>query len=387
MLALLLPGSAPAAPPVAAPGMNVLFMGADLTVEKDKEFHLVQDVTPTDLIIKPGGKPVRLPLTQAADLRINETLKLAEASAGIDHLDAERAYSANADPFLDLARSTALAAGESALADLANGAKLRASMSAAGAAMSGDPVGAADATAQAAEAEAQATQLYNTPQAEAYHVGSQSVKAVGGEPMYDAIRLTFEVTAQSNLTQPYYAVIAQIRDRDSKPGQVRKWAFVRTLGPMNAGEIRNVTVYRGGFPPGYILEGCQVHVYNRGEELSTNLSRKRVPLTDDEALEYRIIEYIGAHKGRTLPAVPAIAKLPSGWRERLAADQINGTYYVRVARSGEAGETFRDAAGERPLRDPSVDAVLKALRFKPALKEGKPVESIVPVNLGQLVTR
>jgi len=379
----------------AAPTTHVLFMGADITVEKDKEFHRVVDVTQSDLIIKPGSQPVKLPLTQPVDLRINETLKLAEASVAIDHWQAERAYSINADPFLGLARSTALAAGESAVSDLANGARLMASMGVAGAnaqlgMVRGTPaegtarVAVDDALRNLAEQEANVTQSYNTPQQEVFDVGSQSVKASAGEPMYDAIRLTFEVSAKSTLTQPYYAVIAQIRDYGSKPGQARKWAFVRSLGPMNAGEVKNVTVYRGGFPPGYILEGCEVHVYNRGEELSTNLSRKRVPLTADEAQEYQTIEYLGANKGRTLPAIADPTRLPADWRDQLAPDQLNATCYVRVDRSGGPVGVYSDVAGVKPLQDPVLESALKRLRFKPALKDGKPVESIIAVTPGQL---
>ena len=35
------------------------------------------------------------------------------------------------------------------------------------------------------------------------------------------IRLSFAVTSDKDLAHPYYAVIAQIRDPGSKPGQVR----------------------------------------------------------------------------------------------------------------------------------------------------------------------
>ncbi|MES1168061.1 MAG: hypothetical protein ABUL61_02710, partial [Oleiharenicola lentus] len=197
---------------------------------------------------------------------------------------------------------------------------------------------------------------------------------------------SFDVSTEKDLKQPYYGVIALIREPDSKPGQVRKWAYVQALGPLSAGTVRHVLVYQSGFTPGYILEGCEVHLYNGPEELSTNISRKRVPLTDAEALEYRIVEYIGNNKGRTLPATLAIDTLTGEARFSLTKTQLDETYYVRVAKTGEAAAMFRDQAGQKPLQDPPVETVLKTLRFKPALKDGKPVESIAPVNLGQLGT-
>jgi hypothetical protein len=238
-------------------------------------------------------------------------------------------------------------------------------------------------------AESAVAQAYSTPEMQVYNMDAQSVVAGvnASREMYDAIRLSFEVTSEKDLAQPYYAVIALLRERDSKPGQVRKWAYVKSLGPMSAGVPKNVMVYRGGLPPGYIIEGCEVHLYNEGEEVATNLSRKRVPLTDDEALQFRIIEYVGANKGRTLPATPATTTLAREVRMSLTADQLGGTCYVRVARDGRVAAAFHDAAGRQPLHDPALESALQTLRFKPALEAGKPVESIASFSFAQLAPR
>src|ERR1035438_3233767 len=72
-----------------------------------------------------------------------------------------------------------------------------------------------------------------------------------------------------------------------------------------------VHFYEEGFPPAFELQGFDVHLYNRGEEVATNVSPKRVELTRDEAFEYIKMEYISAHKGDTLAAVPVMGKLPA----------------------------------------------------------------------------
>jgi hypothetical protein len=385
-LAPLSPGAAFAANPepvaaaTAAPKTHVLFMGADIALEKDKVFSPVEDVTEMALVIKPGGKLVKVPMEQCVNFNISEALKIAKTSVGIDDLKFERAYTPGTDPFLKFARNAALSAGQSGPVDLARGNLLRLEMM--GKQSGGSP--AYQQQIAAAQTNIDASELESSR--EIYDIGSQSA-AAGVEAMrelFDAIRLSFEVKSDEDLADPYCAVIAQIRDRDSKPGQVRRWAYLKSLGRMSAGASRKVNIYQGGFPPGFILESCEVHIYNRGAELATNLSRKRVALTDAEALEYRILEYVGTHKGRTLPASLATTTLPREVRASLTPTQLSETCYVRVARDGRVAAAFRDAAGQQPLQDPALESALKIFRYEPALETGKPVEAIVPINLSQL---
>jgi len=382
----------------AAPKTHVLFMGADIALEKDKVFHPVEDVTATSLVIKPGGKPVNVPQAQSINFRISETLKIAATSVGVDDLKAERAYTPGADPFRKFASVASMAGpGQSPEMDRAQGALMMAS----GPGMrvvplpTDTPEQAAGIVANGVQRDAQIGSLQSDLDQVQAQESDRAIDMTGQlsqmgveetRKLFDAIRLSFNVTSEKNLAQPYYAVIAQIRERDSKPGQVRKWAYVKSLGPISAGQTKKVNVYQGGLPPGYILESYEVHLYNHGEELATNLSRKRVPLTDEEALEFRIIEYVGAHQGRTLPASLATTTLTSDGRASLTPAQLGQTCYVRVAKDGRVAAAFRDAAGQQTLQDPALEAALKTFRFKPALQAGKSVESIVPINLAQLAT-
>ena len=135
---------------------------------------------------------------------------------------------------------------------------------------------------------------------------------------------------------------------------------------------------------GYILESHHVYLFEEGEEIATDISRKRVPLTADEAFQYSVIEYVGAHKGQTLGATPAIERLPRQLRQQLMVGQLSDTYYVRVTKEGRVADAFRDAEGKQPLGNPQLEAVLKAVPFMPGLAAGKPVEQLVPLKLGSL---
>jgi hypothetical protein len=336
----------------------------------------------------------KVPLNDNVNLLIKESLKISDSSVGVENLNAERAYTFGADPFRQMVNAEGLATGANMAADLAHGDLLRADMGVAAAAASaasaaGTPgAGAANAAlahAQANQSQAAATvnQAYANETSNTFDSSALSNSANVGERMYDAIRISFHVKSEKNLSKAYFAVIAEISELGSKPGHVRRWAYVKSLGPLSAGESRKITVYQGGLPPGYSLGKCEVHIYDQGTELATTLSSKQVPLTAEEALEFQIIEYVGENKGRTLPATPATASLGSDVRASLLSAPLDEGYML-VAKDGRVTAAYRDEAATRPLEDPAFESLLKTLRFNPALEAGKPVESLVKINLRQI---
>ena len=86
-------------------------MGADISLEKDKVFHPVEDVTETAAVIKLNGKQVHVPLERTANLQIIENLKIAATSVRIDDLKTRRAYTPGADPLRKFAQVYNLQAG------------------------------------------------------------------------------------------------------------------------------------------------------------------------------------------------------------------------------------------------------------------------------------
>jgi hypothetical protein len=109
-----------------------------------------------------------------------------------------------------------------------------------------------------------------------------------------------------------------------------------------------------------------------------------VQLTRDEAFEYVKMEYVSAHRSETLPPVPAMGKLPAELPTRLAAGKYAETFFVRVSKDGLADEPYADFTCSRKLGDPFLESVVRSLRFKPALAQGKPVDGVAALNLGKL---
>jgi hypothetical protein len=199
----------------------------------------------------------------------------------------------------------------------------------------------------------------------------------------DAIDVEFDVSSERPLQKPYVVTMARFRAKNGEPGMVQNLVYAKELHQIDK-HPTNVHFVEGGFPFDFELVDFQLHIYNRGEEVATTVSSKRVELTRDEAFEYVKMLYVGAHKDDTLAPVPVMGKLPADLPRRLAEGEYKEPFFVKVSRDGLASEPFLDAACLKKIEDPYLESVVRSLRFKPALNRGKPVEGVVGLNLGQL---
>jgi hypothetical protein len=145
-----------------------------------------------------------------------------------------------------------------------------------------------------------------------------------------------------------------------------------------------VTVREGGFPSGFLIDQLQLHVYEKGVEIPTDVSENRVGLTWEEAHEYLVIEYISANKDATKKPQIALFQFPADWKEHRTDRPLQNPYYVKVDKTGRPVGVFQDEACTEKAGDAYVSAALSNLLFLPALEKGKPVEGValvVPVNL------
>ncbi len=96
------------------------------------------------------------------------------------------------------------------------------------------------------------------------------------------------------------------------------------------------------------------------------------------------IEYVSSHRGETLPAVPAMGRLPAELPSRVASGKYADTFFAKVSKDGLADQVFADAGCSRKIDDPFLESVVKSIKFKPALSDGKPVDGIAALNLNKL---
>lgn len=388
-LAAIAASPAPTAPDAAttAPKTYTLFLGADLDVQVNKTDQRVKDVSGGSFVVAINGQEQLVPMDQGpAGLRVVYALKLTEDSASIADLKGERAYTPANDPARKYMAQQGYAVGSQAILDAA-----------------GSDVVFAGRMATASAKGSVGGVLGGFPTIDP-HVAQQTFDAAGAgarsdfsnngalvgkmqdelrEGLFDAMDISFQVSAERPLNSPYVVVVAQYYERNTPPGNLHNWIYARALEPIDS-KPRTVRILQGGFPPGFALEKFQVHLFDRGQELATNVAEKRVPLTRDEAFQYVLIDYVGSHKGASLPATPVMGKLPADFRSQLGSEQLAQLFFVKVSKDGLPVETYVDASCSRKVDDPHIQSLIQEIRFHPALEKGRPVEGVAQLRFADV---
>jgi hypothetical protein len=384
MLAILpRPVAAAPADTPAEPKTLTLFMGADVFVQKDKEFRRVEDVVGGSFVVKVKGKEVGIP-TEAPDinLKADRSLKITATSVTIGDLKAVRGYTPGNDPVMKFAAASNDAQAMQGDVGALLSRMVNAKDSAARDAGSAHPLGGAGVDLAAA------TRNYNKSSAAANASIGMVASANGAmqdelaEEMYDALDVEFDVASNKTFSRPYVVVMLQYHEKGARPGDTHHALYAMALRRLDS-EPQSVRIHKTGFPRGFEVEKYQLHIYDGGREAASNLAENQARLTRTEAFTYLLLDYEGTHKGATLPAAPALGRLNPEERTRLTPDQFGITYRVQVAKDGLPGAAFTDAGLSNPA-EPAVAALIANVRFYPALDKGKPVEGVAELQFGRL---
>jgi hypothetical protein len=369
------------------PKTHTLFMGADFDLQVNGEFCRVQDVSGDSFVVgvKGSERPVTMNRGQL-NIKVDQLLKLTDASATIAKLKGERAYTPANDPTKRFMNQQPGSNGED-VAGMASGSVIDATPGLAAAALATGPGSHPEivAAARLAVNNAAASTFNSQSYSEANNIGNyaaQMQRELALE-LYDAMDVTFEVSAEKPLARPYVVIVARYHEKDATPGKDRNWIFAKALKPVGS-KPQTVHVLQGGFPPGFVMEDFKLHLFDRGQELATNVSDKRVELTYNEAFKYFLIDYVGVHKGANLPAAPVMGRLPPGWQAQLTPDQLTRPCFVKVSKDGLPLGAYADEGCSQSVTDPYLQSVVKEIRFAPTLEKGKAVEGRAKLRLGDI---
>jgi hypothetical protein len=313
-------------------------------------------------------------------MKVTPAQKLTDVSASILNLKSERGYTYANDPAVKLTQNV----NNGALVDI------------------GEHTAANQATAKANEEIAQAnsglsggggttTTKVTTDANQAGTTAQQAGTTNGGDLSYvgesggsfDALEVAFDVTSEKSIQTPYFVVITKFRAPNAPEGASQNLIYAKALDPITS-NVSHVKFEQGGFPPGYQLISFELHLYDSGIEIATNVSPGRQTLSSDAAFDYVKTKYISAHKGETLGAAPVMGSLPDDLKTMIASGKYTDTVYVRVSKDGTASEAFEDAACTKKIDDSYLESVVHGIRFKPALIQGEPVAGVAPLNLSRL---
>jgi len=378
--------------PTAAPGPDmsyVLFMGADLSVQQGKKFYRVEDVDGSEFVIQIKGEKKFVRTRMASNnVKVDHELKLAPLSVKLDDMQGGPGYTPGADPRHKFNARSGAQGGAQAARDMSAARQLEAeeSLAKVKGAMVNVPelekqyedIIDAEKTAQVPLNQQLGSMDYVSIPSMANELSLELAQA-----NYDLVDVSFRISSPELLDDPYMVVLVDFQLRDAKPGETATLIHAKALDPIGP-EPRYIRMREGGMPVGFKYLRHQVHIYNRGKEVATSESSKRVALTYDDARAFLVIEHLTAHKAGTVPATAVPGSLSPETRARLSPQQLQQVCYVRVSREGKSLGAFVDESGSLPLTDSVVTAALGEAFFKPALADGKPMEGIVRVRLADL---
>lgn len=374
--------SAPAA--VAAEGTKAytLFEGDNITVGQGTEMHPVRDVNGGSWVIVVNGKEVLVSATSGPiNMKVTPVQKLSDISVTLANAKAERAYTYQNDPAVRLTRSMSqgavTSAGYQAAVSQAAAAQSGAIM-APSANSSTNPSNTGNVSVNSATVADQSMKMATNGPGADLRFGANEA-----EGDFDALDVSFEISSSTPLRSPYIVTMTRIHETGSPAGSFRNVVSARALEPVTL-KAAKVHYQQAGFPPGYQLEDHEIHLYDNGREVATNLSPKRQVLTFDQAFAYVHDKYIETHKTATLPAVAVMGDLPHDFPTQVATGKYAAPVYVTVSKEGLGQEAFSDLACKNRTDDPYLETVVHGIRFQPALEAGKPVDGVVSLDLKKL---
>ncbi len=358
-----------------------LYLGANISVNLDKSIYPVRDVDGSAWVVDINGQKKVISAKQGPiNLKIVPSLKLSEVSATIAGFKKEGAYTFANDPSVRLTQG------------LGKAATVNASYQAASNQASAiDPSfintgGTSGTTPSGGTSAAHGESTSAAAAASASSGANASTDLMARQPDnsgYDAMSVEFEISSAKPLQDPYIVTMARFHPPGSEPGTVQSLVFAKALDPIGATPTQ-VKFSEEGFPINYELVDFQLHLYDGGTEIATNIAEKREAMTFDQAFDYVKTVYLESHKGETMHAVPVMGDVPAALASHLEQGKYPEIVYVRVSKDGLADTVFADSACEKKIEDSYLLSVVKDIRFKPALAQGTPVEGVASLKLSQL---
>jgi hypothetical protein len=357
-----------------------LFTGADINVVHLGAVCRVRGVEGDSFVINFNGGNLKVPMgANPEQLKITPTQQLSDRVASVTKYKFERVYTPANDPHRKFIQGmngmAASVESATALAAIRDKTPKQTEMRD----MKGNVIGYAPDPGYAEIAGvAQKAAMSTAGDTGTSGYFAQKLADEQALELFDALDVTFEVSATKPLAKPYLVIIAKYHEKEDAKS-TRRWLFAKALDPIGATPT-SVSVREQGFPLGFVVDSLQVHLYQNGREVATSLSEHRAGLSVEEAHEYLIIEYVSANKNATKDPRIALARLPDDWRNHRQDASFRQVRFVKVDKAGRASEVFEDKACTTKVRDSYYEDALKNMLFLPALENGQAVDGIATIT-------
>ena len=378
-----------AAPPAptepAAPNDYVLFVGTDLAIKQGGRFYPVVGATVDTFQIERDHSEQTIRNIRDAKIQISRGVKLSNRSAAITDMKIE-----NIDRAAAQSRFEAMKSAMQLNDEAADGMdRLQGAITSANAVgtfydpnSANNPRGAKE-TAEAVQAnQASAVTNFNSGmpglQSLADAANTQfNAKLADGRPT--EVELSFEVSSPEPLEHAYVVVVANYGSGSGGASKVTAQQLDRVDG-----RPRRVQLTHAMSIAGLEFQNFDIGLFADGQEIATNLSAKRVPLTADEAYKVHLVHYLAENATATKAPVPMLMGPRAVFRRQMGSAETNRPIYATVGKSGATVKLTADEAGMEKI-PAAIETAMQNVRFMPALRNGTPVDGRLMLTLGELV--
>jgi hypothetical protein len=373
-LALVAPLHADDTPPQKD---HALFAGATVQVEDGPGFFEIAGVEGYSVSLLADGKLLHIRRDEIRNVRIGRTLKLTDVVARIDKMSVTPTrVGPHADRFADMHMQMLV---NDMAADAAVGMYYQASSFAAA---GGVAAAGAAATSMSTKTPVQ------TPPVDPAALMQASNAAYSMQSSADSFGHGQDDTGDNALdTTPrvmYNAYVLVLTEfHEASGGKSTYNVHIEPVGELGP-KPRRVTLTQIGFPPGFTPGQVSLHLYSGSLELATNLSEGRVDLTAADAMRYLVLAYVTSHGKDSLAATPLRIAVPADFKQRASTADLDRTLYVTIDTMGQV-RGLSAAPDQLVAVDPYIDSTVRKFYYEPALRDGKPVESVVEVRLAGLL--
>lgn len=192
-----------------------------------------------------------------------------------------------------------------------------------------------------------------------------------GDGNSDRIDVTFDVSSPQPLENAYAVLITDFTVPQRGTNPFRR-VVGKKLGALDA-KPRKIRIEADNFPPGFVVTKYDVLLYGNGQQVATNLLENSAALSEDDAYQYILSQYLASNKGKTRPPAAVLMAPKSALNLNVADPELQQPVYVTVAANGTVSKIAGDAAGSKDA-PATAKGALAHFRFLPALDTGKQTE-------------
>ncbi len=202
------------------------------------------------------------------------------------------------------------------------------------------------------------------------------------DPEADGLAVRCELSSPHPLEKAYLAVTIRYVDSSAAHRNLQRVEIEPV--PRVDEKPRKATVSLRGLPRGFRLTGCEVDLYANGQEVTTNLSGKQTPMTEEQVYQYYLSAHLSLNRGKSRPPVPLLMAPPNEVRRQIDRAVIAQEVYAQVGKQGNL--VSLSMAGDKVIEvTPQIQAVMRFVRFFPGLENGQPAEGRVKFKPADLL--